>query len=550
MPKYVCYNICMQTNYSLRPYQKEAVLEVFHQWRDGSRKTLLVLPTGTGKTIVFANIAKISVEHKQKVLILAHRAELLEQAQDKIKQATGLDCDIEKAEQTAVHSNNPIVIASMQTLSQDNRLHQYKRDAFQVIILDEAHHALSNSYQKIFSYFDHAFILGVTATAERGDKKELSQFFTSQAYEYTLPQAVKDGYLSPMKAMTIPLKLDIRSVKMQNGDYQPGALGSALEPYLEQIATEMEQVCKDRKTIVFLPLIKISKKFQNILNEHGFSAAEVNGNSTDRKEIIQDFTNGKYNVICNSMLLTEGFDCPSIDCVIVLRPTKVSGLYKQMIGRGTRLYPGKEDLLILDFLWLTEKYDLCHPANLVTDKPEEQIRMTLKLEKGQLLDLEELEEDVKKDILAERKKALAKALQEQKDKQRRVLNPLEVGVMLNNTEITDYEPTFARETEPPSDKQLSALEKFGMDPSTIKTRGEASLLLQVLIARSQAGLCTLKQIRFLDSRNFQNVYKWKFEEAAYMMDRIAKNHWNIPVEIDPITYVPTSLQPKKIKRRK
>ncbi len=544
-----CYNRSMSTTYALRPYQKEAVLEVFHQWRDGSQKTLLVLPTGTGKTIAFANIAKICVEHKQRVLILAHRGELLEQAQDKIKQATGLDSAIEKAEQTAVNDDAPIVIASMQTLAQEHRLHAYSKNAFQVIILDEAHHALSKSYQKIFSYFDKAFLLGVTATAERGDKQELSQFFTSQAYEYSLLQAVNDGFLVPMKAMTIPLKLDIRSVKMQNGDFQAGALGNALEPYLEQIASEMEKVCRNRKTIVFLPLIRISQKFQSILNTHGFSAAEVNGNSTDRKQIIQDFTKGKYNVICNSMLLTEGFDCPSIDCVIILRPTKVAGLYKQMIGRGTRLFPGKEELLILDFLLLTEKYDLCRPASLVTDKVDEQVRITWKLEKGELLDLQQTEEEVKKDILAERKKALAKALKEQKDKQRKILNPLEVGVMLNDTQITDYEPTFHYETTKASEKQLAALEKFGMDPSTIQTRGQASLLLQKLIARSHNGLSTLKQIRFLDSRNFQNVYRWKFEEASEMMDCIAKNHWNIPANIDPITYVPHSLQPKRKKKK-
>ncbi len=128
---------------------------------------------------------------------------------------------------------------------------------------------------------------------------------------------------------------------------------------------EMQHYCMDRKTVVFLPLIKTSQKFTDILNAHGFRAAEVNGQSEDRDQVLKDFDEGKYNVLCNSMLLTEGWDCPSVDCVIILRPTKVRSLYSQMVGRGTRLYPGKKELLLIDFLWLTEKHELCHPANLI-----------------------------------------------------------------------------------------------------------------------------------------------------------------------------------------
>ena len=111
-----------------------------------------------------------------------------------------------------------------------------------------------------------------------------------------------------------------------------------------------------------LPLVKTSQKFRDILNAKGFRAAEVNGESDDRAEVIRDFEAGKYNVLCNSMLLTEGWDCPSVDCVIVLRPTKIRSLYSQMVGRGTRLYPGKDHLLLLDFLWHTERRELGPPA--------------------------------------------------------------------------------------------------------------------------------------------------------------------------------------------
>ena len=213
-------------------------------------------------------------------------------------------------------------------------------------------------------------VLGVTATPDRGDMRNLGSFFESLAYQYTLPKAIKEGYLTPIKALTLPLKMDLSGVGVQSGDFKVSDIGTALDPYLEQIAKEIKKYCKDRKTVVFLPLVKTSQKFRDILNANGFKAAEVNGDSKDRAEILKDFENDKYNVLCNSMLLTEGWDCPSVDCIIVLRPTKVRSLYSQMVGRGTRLCEGKDHLLLLDFLWHTERHELCHPANLICENDE------------------------------------------------------------------------------------------------------------------------------------------------------------------------------------
>ena len=131
----------------------------------------------------------------------------------------------------------------------------------------------------------------------------------------------------------------------------------------------------------FLPLVKTSKKFRDILNEKGFKAAEVNGESKERAEILNDFENNKYNVLCNSMLLTEGWDCPDVDCVVILRPTKVRSLYSQMVGRGTRLAPNKDHLLYSNFLWHTERHELCHPAHLICENEEVAVKMTENIEK-------------------------------------------------------------------------------------------------------------------------------------------------------------------------
>jgi len=329
----------------LRPYQAEAKAAVFEQWDKGTLKTLLVLPTGCGKTIVFAKVAEDCVRQGYRVLILAHRGELLEQAADKIKKSTNLGCATEKAEQTCLGSWFRITVGSVQSMQREKRLSQFSENYFNVIIIDEAHHCISDGYQKVLQHFPSAKVLGVTATPDRGDMRNLGEFFESLAYEYTLPKAIREGYLSPIKAMTIPLQLDLSGVSIQSGDFKAGDIATALDPYLHQIADEMMKYCRDRKTVVFLPLVKTSQKFKEILNEKGFKAAEVNGESKDRAEVLEAFDKGEYNVLCNSMLLTEGWDCPSVDCVIVLRPTKVRSLYSQMVGRGTRLCEGKSHLL-------------------------------------------------------------------------------------------------------------------------------------------------------------------------------------------------------------
>ncbi|WP_096761171.1 DEAD/DEAH box helicase, partial [Paenibacillus larvae] len=376
----------------LRDYQQSARESIQDEWEKGVKRTLLVLPTGCGKTIVFSKVIEDRVRLGERVLVLAHRGELLEQAADKLEKSTGLKCATEKAEQTSVGSWYRVVVGSIQTMMREKRLEQFDHDHFDTVIIDEAHHCISDSYQRVLQYFDGANVLGVTATPDRGDMRNLGSYFESLAYEYTLPKAIKEGYLSPIKAITIPLKLDLSAVGQQAGDFKNSDLGTALDPYLDSIAAEMCRVAKDRKIVVFLPLVKTSQKFTEILNQCGFQAAEVNGESQDRAEILENFDNGKYNVLCNSMLLTEGWDCPSVDCVVVLRPTKVRSLYSQMVGRGTRLYPGKTELLLLDFLWHTERHELCHPAHLIAENEEIAKAMTKQIEEAGIpLDLETVE---------------------------------------------------------------------------------------------------------------------------------------------------------------
>lgn len=524
----------------LRPYQQEAKDAIFHSWDEGIQKTLLVLPTGCGKTIVFAKVAEECVRQGDRVLILAHRGELLEQAADKIGRSTGLGCATEKAEETCLGSWFRITVGSVQSLMRESRLNKFDEDYFNTIIIDEAHHCISNSYQRVLNHFHDAKVLGVTATPDRGDMKNLGSVFENLSYEYTLLKAIKEGYLSPIKAVTIPLQVDLTGVGVQSGDFKVGDLGTALDPYLEQIAEEMKKYCADKKTVVFLPLVKTSQKFRDLLNAKGFRAAEVNGESKDRAEILEDFDKDKYNVLCNSMLLTEGWDCPSVDCIVVLRPTKVRSLYCQMVGRGTRLSPetGKDHLLLLDFLWHTERHELCHPAHLICESEEVAQKMTENLEKeaGFPVDIEEAEQTAADDVVAQREEALAKQLSEMKRRKRKLVDPLQFEMSIQAQDLSGYVPAFGWEMAPPSDAQKKTLEKLGIMPDEIDNAGKASKILERLDKRRKEGLTTPRQIRFLEGRGFQHVGTWQFDTAKHLIDRIAGNGWRIPHDVNPAEY--------------
>lgn len=524
---------------SLRPYQTEARDAILREWSAGNQKTLLVLPTGTGKTIVFASVIQNQVEHGGRALIMAHRGELLDQAADKLQDACGLGSVLEKAETSSLDSKIPVTVGSVQSLAQPKRLAQFPQDYFSDIVIDEAHHCLSDSYQRVLKHFPAANILGVTATPDRGDQRNLGQYFDSKAYEYSMTKAIRDGFLCPIKAQTIPLELNIRGVGMSNGDYAVGEIGTALDPYLEQIAAEMTHYCQGRKTVVFLPLIKTSQKFCGLLNKSGLRAVEVNGNSEDRAQVLQDFETGRYDVLCNSMLLTEGWDCPAVDCIVILRPTKIRSLYQQMVGRGMRLSEGKDHLLLLDFLWLSSRHDLCRPSALISKDAVIAEKMDAQLMKDvDVYDLVEAEEQAERDVLAEREEALARELAEMRRRKRKLVDPLQYAMSIAAEDLATYVPTFAWEMAPASTKQIAFLEKRGIFTGSVKNMGMASMIIDRLKRRQDEGLSTPKQIRCLEKYGFLHVGTWQFDQANGMIARIQSNAWRLPYGFNAAAYRP------------
>ena len=522
----------------LRPYQTAAARAVWEQWDAGVRATLMVLPTGTGKTIVFSSIIEIAIRRGGRCLILAHREELLQQAADKLARVTGLGCGVEKAESTAVDSDFNVVVGSVQTLQREHRRNGHE---FTHIIVDEAHHAPSASYRAVLDHYPDAKVLGVTATADRGDKRNLGEVFETLAFEYSLPRAIRDGWLCRIQALTIPLKIDLTAAKVTAGDFAAADVGSALDPYLEQIAGHVAEQCQARKTVAFLPLIATSQKFLAMLQARGMAAREVNGDSTDRAETLAWFNAaGPGAVLCNAMLLTEGWDQPDVDCICVLRPTKVRSLYAQMCGRGTRIHPGKDNLLLLDFLWHSERHELCRPAHLVCEDPAISRRVAELLAADAVagpVDILDAEPGAGKTATEEREESLRKLLEEQKRRKRALVDPLQYEMSIDQRE---YQPDDGdlRAMGPASTAQLKRLEDDGIFPDEVTCQGHASKLLDTLAKRRGEGLTTPRQIRFLESRGFQAVGTWPFAGAKGMIDRIAGNMWQVPRGVVPKSYRP------------
>lgn len=530
----------------LRAYQNKAVEAVEETFASGRRSTLIVLATGCGKTIVFSHLAAREVRRGGRVLILAHRGELLDQAIDKLYKATGIRAGLEKAEQTSDVDIDEmpytIVVGSVQSLSRPKRLARFADFNPTLIVIDECHHALTGTYRAVIDKFPNSKLLGVTATPDRGDLRSLSEVFETISFEYNIVEAIKDGYLSPVRAQTIPLKIDLNGVGKQAGDYQAAGLGSALDPYLRQICHEIHERCSARKTIVFTPLIATSRKMLDFFAEEGLTEVrEVNGESEDRKEILDWFAKAdKGCVLLNSMLLTEGFDEPSVDCIVVLRATKVRALFVQMVGRGTRLSPGKKNLLLLDFLWLTTSHDLCRPACLLSDDPEVCDSITKKQEEKAGSEDVEIDaqalEDAMSEAVRKREDSLAKRIADQSKKKGKLIDPLEYADKIGAIDLKEKIPQSLDNNDRPTMQQLDQLEKLGFACPGSATAAES--LLNAYQQRVDKGLASPKQIKWLESQGFRNVKDWTFAQAKKLVNRCIVNHWRVPYGIDPATYRP------------
>jgi len=472
-----------------RPYQNHAITCI----RDGFkefRRQLAVLPTGSGKTIIFAWLAQLFLPLR--TLILAHRDELIDQAIDKIKVATGIQAEKEKAEFKA-SPHAVIVVASVQSMIR--RLDRWPSDHFNLVVADEAHHAISESWQTVLNHFSGR-VLGVTATPDRGDKRNLGEYFENVAVDIPLVHLIREGFLCPITVKSVPLQIDLSKVHLMAGDFADKELGSLLEPYLATIAGAIKEHASFRKVLAFLPLIDTSHKFVKACSQIGLAAQHIDGGSPDRKEILQRFAAGEFDILSNAMLLTEGFDDPSIDCIVVLRPTKSRPLFAQMVGRGTRIDPIKENLLLLDFLWLHERHRIIHPADLLAKDGEEADIITELTQERSLAgyDPEQLDLITLAGCATQiREQKLRQKLAELAARKSKYISAEEFCIQHDAIDEAFYEPTMKWESSSITKKQMRYIKEANIDPESIKGRGHASALLSVLFKNKDLELAPQKQ---------------------------------------------------------
>ena len=336
----------------LRPYQQEALDSMLQAESNGISKQLVVLPTGAGKTVLFAQLP-IMRKDSLPMLVLAHRSELLIQAKDKIETINkDLSVGIEQAENKAGYSD--VVIASVPTLGRESssRIEQYPRDYFKTIVVDEAHHAAAPSYRRILDYFKPDLLLGVTATPQRSDSVRLIDVFQEIVYYKSIQDLIKEGWLSPLVGYRVKTSTDISDVEIQNGEYKQDQLIEAIDnpSRNNSIVTAYNDLANAKKTVVFAAGVDHAGNLGEAFRKNGSSVRVIIGTTPEeeRRQILSDFKSGAVTVLVNVGVLTEGFDEPSIEAIILAKPTRSSLLYTQIVGRGTRLFEGKEHCMIID----------------------------------------------------------------------------------------------------------------------------------------------------------------------------------------------------------
>ncbi|KAF9115980.1 hypothetical protein BGX27_005417 [Mortierella sp. AM989] len=350
----------------LRPYQQECIDSCLSNLNRGIMRQIVSLPVGSGKTVIFSHMMKqipAPFPGANKTLILAHRQELLEQTrQHVLRNGTGLSVTIDQGSRNA-DMRADVIVASVPTLGRAGtpRLLKYNPKEFKCIIIDEAHHAAAESYGRILEHFGahtpetHIFVYGCSATVRRHDGLKLGDVFDHISFHKSFITMIEDKWLCGLKVSTIQTDFDLSDVRMQGGDFSQKDLAVKVNTPIRNdvIVRSYMTYCGERKsTVVFAVDIEHVETLAELFRKYGYDARSVSSRTSDddRAQLLKDFRERKFPVIVNCGILTEGTDIPAIDSIIMARPTKSNVLFQQMLGRGMRLYPGKEDCLILDFV--------------------------------------------------------------------------------------------------------------------------------------------------------------------------------------------------------
>ncbi|SIO37774.1 Superfamily II DNA or RNA helicase [Singulisphaera sp. GP187] len=502
---------------SYRDYQREARDAAFGEFDAGRKSTLIVMPTGSGKTVLAGMCFEQAIEHSRKCLFLAHREVLITQAY-KTFDRFGFDVAIEMAandahEHTAHFGQPDVVVGSIQSLQAD-RLMRWSPSSFNLIIVDECHRALTDSYTRIFNWFDGYDLLGITATPRRGDERNLGARFETKAYEYTLRRAIREQWLVPIRTRECPVAIDLKGITFAGSDFSIGELEERIGPKIEQLARGFIKEAGRRPSVVFTPDVGSAMAFAQVCSELGVPARYVAGTSgnfgmgkTEKNANLEVFNAGEFQIIVCCELLIEGWDCPRVEAVGILRPTLQQYRYAQMAGRGTRPSPdtGKTDLLIIDFDWQTDKEckDLCSTVDLFNDGSVDE---EVFVEARKLMSERSIEDDTDPmEVLEEaekivRTRKIYRVHLTGKEAQYAAIEYDPVGVSkLLDVKLNRKYDLDKRGTNPASSAQLGLLRSKGVTVPEGLSKWGASKLISKIMKREEAGASTHNQIKALAS---------------------------------------------------
>ena len=525
----------------LRPYQIAALRGISTAWNEHQR-TLLVLATGLGKTTVCVEVAlRRKAAGRGRTLMVAHRIELVRQLAERAELG-GLSVEVESGDSLAsplgtLQGASDVVVATVQTLK-GRRLDRWGPRSFGTIVIDEAHHATAASYRTVLDHFPEAKVLGLTATPDRGDKIAIGHVIPSLAFAYGIREGIADGFLARLRIIPIDWpSMDLSTIavrRQEHGrDFSPEQLAKQArrEQSIHEVAVPITLERGDRQTLSFHPSVEVAHEVARVMAAHmdanRVSSLDGTSNAEDRREVLRRYLCGDVHALANCALFTEGFDAPSTACVAIGRPTQSRSLYAQMIGRGTRLAPGKTDCIVLDFAPANARHSLVSPVDLFVGDdldPDERQRMTRDAMTG---------EDVMK--VVERGEAQAKLREEERQRERERSN-IRAEVRYQKRERDPFEefdlPTVEGDARGPraTEKQAAALnEILGMTTAGSLSRRQASVLMDEHVKRRSANLPSFKQCRLLAEKGLRTDLTRT--EAGEAMTLLKANRWKMTSEI-------------------
>lgn len=525
----------------LRYYQREALLATKRAFESG-RSALCVMATGLGKTQVFAALAR---DTAGRVLVLAHRDELVDQAARRLHEMTGETIDIEKADSRADGAR--IVVASCQTLALKHRLEAFSRDHFELVVFDECHHAPSKTWRRPLEWFE-CRKLGVTATPDRHDEKALGQLFDSVAYTMDIAEGIEQGFLVPIRGRQVVVdSIDLSGIEKHRGDLVSGQLDEAMLRAVEGILHEMLRLEPARTGILFFPGTKSAQYAHTRLQALGKSSCYIDARTpeAERRATVAAFRAGAFQYLCNCQIATEGFDAPSVSLIVMGRPTLSRALYAQMAGRGTRTLPGtidalqgrqetaarraaiaasaKPDLMLLDFVGNSGKHALICPADILGgDFSAEEVERAKALAKTRPTE----DQLVLLEVARAQLQAVAREVKARVSATSREFFPFQV-LHINQRELELTRQRWGAVAATAG--QLEALKRAGLKSDELDRldKAGASKLLAAIIKRRELGLASYKQLAVLSKFGVaeQRIH---FTNATRAIDYLASVDWSRP----------------------